>query len=355
MTSAVTVGQTYQLVADLPLQIGSYSVAPLSAPVGPDRIRRTTLLLLSGAGLEGIGEDITPIEEDQLAVQEAAPTLPLAGDWTIDSFSSHLATLDLHPTPLEHERLRSFRRWALESAALDLALRQAGRSLAEAVRRESRPLTFVNSMHLADPPSFEPIRQRLELFPALRFKLDPTTEWDDELIAQIAATGAVDTADLKSQYPAPYGQPAYPRLYEAVARAFPDAWIEDPAITPETRAVLEPHMSRVTWDGVLWSIADIERLEVRPRAINIKPARFGTVKMLFGVYDYCAANRIAMYGGGFGELGVGRHQIQYLASLFHPDTPNDVAPSGYNLPKLEPTLPTSPLTEIPARIGFRWA
>jgi hypothetical protein len=34
-----------------------------------------------------------------------------------------------------------------------------------------------------------------------------------------------------------------------------------------------------------------------------------------------------MYGGGFGELGVGRHQIQYLASLFHPDTPNDVAPS----------------------------
>jgi len=48
-----------------------------------------------------------------------------------------------------------------------------------------------------------------------------------------------------------------------------------------------------------------------------------------------------MYGGGFGELGVGRHQIQYLASLFHPNTPNDVAPSGYNLPKLEPTLPTS--------------
>ena len=355
MASTVTVGQTYALVADLPFEIESYSVAPLSAPVGPDRIRRTTLLALSGAGEEGIGEDATPTEEDQLALQEATPTLPLAGDWTIDSFSSHLATLDLYPTPPMHDQLRSYRRWALESAALDLALRQAGRSLAEVVSRESRPVTFVNSMHLADPPSFEPIRERLELFSALRLKLDPTTDWDEELIAQIAATHAVDTADLKSQYPPPYGQPPDPRLYEAVTRAFPDAWIEDPAITPETRPVLEPHMSRVTWDGVLWSIADIERLEVRPRAINIKPVRFGTVKMLFGVYDYCAANRIAMYGGGFGELGVGRHQIQYLASLFHPDTPNDVAPSGYNLPKLEPTLPTSPLTEVPARTGFRWA
>ena len=357
MASTVTVGQTYALVADLPLQIESYSVAPLSATMGVEgeRVRRTTLVRLSGAGEEGIGEDATPVEEDQLAFQEAAPTLPVAGDWTLDSFSSHLAALDLYPTPPAHDRLRSFRRWAFESAALDLALRQVGRSLADVLGREARPLTFVNSIHLPDPPSFEPIRERLELFPALRFKLDPTPGWDDRLIAEIAETGAVDTADLKSQYPPPFGQPADPRLCEAVVRAFPNAWIEDPAITPETRPVLEPHMDRVTWDGILWSIADIERLEVRPRAINIKPVRFGTVQTLFGVYDYCAANEIAMYGGGFGELGVGRHQIQYLASLFHPDTPNDVAPSDYNLPKLEPTLATSPLTEVPARTGFRWA
>jgi len=355
MASPVTVGQTYALIAGLPLRIDSYSVAPLSAPMGADRVRRTSQVRLSGAGADGIGEDATPIEEDQLAFQEAAATLPVAGEWTIDSFSSHLATLDLYPKPPAHDRLRSFRRWAFESAALDLALRQGARSLADALGRELRPLTFVNSIHLADPPSFKPIHERLELFPALRFKLDPTTEWDDRLIADIAATGAVDTVDLKSQYPPPFGQPADPRLYEAVAGAFAQAWIEDPAITRETRPVLEPHMHRVTWDGILWSVADLERLEVRPRAINIKPVRFGTVQTLFCVYDYCAANEIAMYGGGFGELGVGRHQIQYLASLFHPDMPNDVAPSGYNLPRLEPTLPTSPLTEVPAGAGFRWA
>jgi hypothetical protein len=355
MASTVTTGQTYALVAGLPVQIESYSIAPLSAQMGPDRVRRTTLIRLTGAGQEGVGEDTTPIEEDQLAFQEAIPTLPIAGEWTLYSFSSHLAALDLYPKPPVHDRLRSFRRWAFESAALDLALRQAGRSLADVLGREAGPLTFVNSMHLVDPPSFEPIRERLELFPSLRFKLDATPEWDDRLIAEIAATGAVDTVDLKSQYPAPFGQPADPRLYEAVARAFPDAWIEDPAITPETRPVLEPHMPRVTWDAIMRSVADIEGLRTRPHAINIKPARFGAVQTLFGVYDHCAAKDIAMYGGGMGELGVGRHQIQYLASLFHPDTPNDVAPSGYNSQKLDPALPTSPLTEVPARTGFAWA
>ena len=28
------------------------------------------------------------------------------------------------------------------------------------------------------------------------------------------------------------------------------------------------------------------------------------------------------------ELGPGRGQLQYLASLFHPDGPNDLAPPG---------------------------
>ena len=43
-----------------------------------------------------------------------------------------------------------------------------------------------------------------------------------------------------------------------------------------------------------------------------------------------------MYGGGQFELGPGRGQIQLLASIFHPDTPNDVAPGGYNVPDRPP-------------------
>ena len=49
-------------------------------------------------------------------------------------------------------------------------------------------------------------------------------------------------------------------------------------------------------------------------------------------------------GGPF-ELGPGRGQIQYHASLFHPDAPNDVAPSGFNLPDPAPGLPAALIEE----------
>ena len=61
-----------------------------------------------------------------------------------------------------------------------------------------------------------------------------------------------------------------------------------------------------------------------------------------------------MYGGGMGELGVGRGQIELLASLFHADAPNDVAPSAYNEDDPDGTLPGSPLPTRAAATGFRW-
>jgi len=61
-----------------------------------------------------------------------------------------------------------------------------------------------------------------------------------------------------------------------------------------------------------------------------------------------------MYGGGQFELGPGRGHIQYLASLFHPDTPNDTAPGGYNDPSVPAGLPASPLEPQPHPTGFRW-
>ncbi len=62
-----------------------------------------------------------------------------------------------------------------------------------------------------------------------------------------------------------------------------------------------------------------------------------------------------MYGGGQFELGPGRGQIQYLASLFHPDGPNDVAPGGYNAPEPPAGLPDSPLPVATEPTGFRWS
>jgi hypothetical protein len=118
--------------------------------------------------------------------------------------------------------------------------------------------------------------------------------------------------------------------------------------------MLERHRDRITWDEPIHSVADIEGLPWRPRMLNLKPARFGSVRALFDTYDYCAAHGIGAYGGGMFEQGPGRGQLQYLASLFHPSTPNDLAPTGYNLQSPSHKLPRSPLAPEPHPTGFRW-
>ena len=109
----------------------------------------------------------------------------------------------------------------------------------------------------------------------------------------------------------------------------------------------------MTWDAPIHAVADIEALRWPPRTVNIKPSRFGSVARLFEAYDYCAEHGIGAYGGGQWELGVGRGHIQLLAALFHPDTPNDVAPGGYNATEPPTGLPASPLTVTARRTGFQ--
>jgi hypothetical protein len=138
-------------------------------------------------------------------------------------------------------------------------------------------------------------------------------------------------------------------LYRAVAEIFPDAVIEDPALTDETLAALRGAEDRLSWDAPIHSVADIEARD--PRYVNIKPSRFGTIERLLDAIDYCYERGITMYGGGQFELGVGRSQIQALASLFYSDSPNDVAPGAYNEGEPRAGLPQSPLP-AEGRIGF---
>jgi hypothetical protein len=352
---------TYDRIKDLPLRIDSYELQGLDFSIpGTDMERLTTIIHLKGDGHEGLGEDVVYDALDHVAFRDAGPVLDLAGDHTIGSFSELLDGLDLFPSPPEREVSANYRRWAFESAALDLALRQADKPLYEVVEREPKPVTFVVSMRLTPPGSdqvstIEPVRKRLEIYPTLRFKLDPTNDWTDELIEQLVATGAVDSLDLKGQYKGtPVDVETDPELYRKLIDAFPDAWLEDPDVTDETRPILDPVADRVTWDAPIHSVADIESRPWPPKMVNIKPSRFGPLHALFAAYDYCAANGIGAYGGGQWELGPGRGHIQYLASTFHPDTPNDVAPSGYNKAGTEPGLPSSPLQPEPTPTGFRW-
>ena len=340
---------TYDALAGLPLRIDGYALEGLQRVVSSAFTRRSTVIRLRGGGAEGVGEDVTYAGEDHEALQAAGPSLPLAGDWTLAAFCDHVEALDLWPRPPRHEASQHYRLWAYQSAALDLGLRQAGRPLHAALGREPRPVTFVVSMRLGEPASIAPVARRLERYPSLRFTLDPTSDWTPELIAELRATGAVDSVDLKGLY-----QGADPDQYRRVAEGLPDAWIEDPRLTPETDAVLAPHRARITWDANIHSVDDILGLPFPPRMVNVKPSRLGPLRSLLAAYDLCAERGIEMYGGGQFELGPGRGQIQYLASLFHPEAPNDVAPRGYNDPDPAPGLPDSPLAPAPAVTGFRW-
>ena len=345
----------YERVADLPLEIESYELEPLQLDVSSEFTRLTTVIRLRGGGHEGVGEDVIYDALDHVALQDAGPVQPFAGSHTFDGFSSLLERLDLFPAPPVREVSALYRRWGFESAALDLALRQAGTSLAGLLEREPRPVNFVLSLRLGSPPSIEPIRRRLESNPSLRFKLDPTNEWDEALVDEIVATEVVDSVDFKGLYRGtPVDVVPDPELYRMVVAAFPHAWLEDPALTDETRPVLSGHEERITWDAPIHSIDDIESLPFPPKMVNVKPSRFGPVRALFDCYDFLAERGIRAYGGGQFELGPGRGQIQYLASLFHPDTPNDVAPAGYHDPNPKPGLPGSPLPVAVSDIGFRW-
>jgi L-alanine-DL-glutamate epimerase-like enolase superfamily enzyme len=347
----------YERLAELPIVISSYELTGHDREYG-EFTRPSTLVHLHGEGQEGIGEDVVYTVLDHIAHRDAGPVHDLTGARTLGGFCDLVGELDLFGTPPEYEASTHYRRWAYESAALDLALRQNGLSLWQAVDREPKPLRFVCSTRLGGMDedarsTTEPIRKRLAKYPGLRFKLDPEDDWDAELIAEIKELAGVDVLDLKGLYRGtPVDVETDPELYGAVAEAFPGAYLEDPDLNDETRPVLEPHADRITWDAPLHSLDDVK--ERARKAINSKPSRFGSLRELLSIYEYCEAEGIAVYGGGQGEVEVGRGQIQYLASLFHPDTPNDVAPSGYNDPAVPDGLPTSPMDPAPSETGFRW-
>ena len=123
---------------------------------------KRTVVVLRGGGEWGRGEEVDYDPAAQERFQARRGELPFVGRHTLDSFS------------LLQAGQTEYRRWAFESAALDLALRQAGLSLADALGRPVQPLRFVVSTRSTA------VEQWLSLAPELRFKLDPDRDWSDE-------------------------------------------------------------------------------------------------------------------------------------------------------------------------------
>ena len=343
-------------LAELPLVVEACEYDRLHAVQADAFDRITTHVRLSGAGADGLGEDVSVFREDGTTLHETRPALALEGEWTLGGFCDHLATLELWPVAPEWDVALRLRNWAFESSALDLALRQAGRALHDVLGLEAQPVCFVNSLGLGKEPSIDPLRRRVARSPSVRFKLDAEASWAPALVDEVAATGAVDTIDFKGHYGFEVEDPeALGALYDHVLAAFPDAYLEDPHDLPEIAQRLGDHLERVSYDAPIRSAEDIGATPLAARVVNVKPSRIGSLRALLEVYARCARERRPMYGGGMGELGVGRGQIELLAALFHADAPNDVAPSAFNEDDPPGDLPASPLAPRPDDTGFRWA
>ncbi len=312
-----------------------------SVDVSTQFTRVTTTVVLRGSGHEGRGEDVTYTAEDH----DWFPELEPPGATTLGDFSADLDKLALYQGEPKMAASADYRRWALESAALDLALRQSGLSLGAALELEYRPVRFVVSTR-GDAFAW------LAAAPQLELKLDPENEWDRPFMERLAATGRVRVLDLKAYYTGTAVDVVPdPDLYRNVVDVFPDVVIEDASLDGACGDVLRGHEQRLSFDAPIHSVEDVRALAVKPGWMNIKPSRFGKIARLLECIEYCDAHGIRLYGGGQFELGVGRRHIQVLASLFYPDGPNDVAPSDYNTGDPRPGLPASPLP-APSSVGF---
>jgi hypothetical protein len=321
-------------VAELEIKVDGYKLERRESSTPSGWTRVTTTVVLEGEDSTGQGEDVTYEAEMH---DDVPDELMLAGTWSLEDFSHRLDEFE--------ELAEGFRRWAFESAGLDLALRQNELGLGEAFGRQELPVRFVVSTRAAP-------ERWLEVAPQLEFKLDAEKDWDRRLLQRLRELDRVRVVDLKAYYHGTVVDfPPDPEIYRAVVEELPDALIEDAWLEDGCREVFRGAEDRLSFDAPVHSLDDLDGLPLEPHWLNIKPSRFGTVRGLLETIEACEERGIKMYGGGQYELGPGRLQIQRLASVFYAEGPNDVAPSVYNEGEPREGLPQSPLP-APDGVGF---
>ena len=139
----------WEKLAGLPLRVESYELSGHDREYG-DFTRPSTLVHLHGDGQEGLGEDVVYDALDQIAHRDAGPDPRLhrgRRPWA-NSASSPAGSTSSRWRRRAMEASRNYRRWAYESAALDLGA-QAGGDLAAP---GPRPRPRAAQLRLLDPP-----------------------------------------------------------------------------------------------------------------------------------------------------------------------------------------------------------
>jgi hypothetical protein len=132
--------RTFDRLAELPLVVDSYSLTGLSRPWSAEFVRRTTLVVLSGAGdaVRGHLRDRGPDMDEATRADMAAYTGCIAGALTEHEFRSGLATagfaeIEVGPTHRVHEHAGSASSAPASPSDRDLARSELS---AAATRRE---------------------------------------------------------------------------------------------------------------------------------------------------------------------------------------------------------------------------
>src|SRR5262249_19167186 len=128
---------------ELELEVDGVELERRELALSPEFRRVTTTVHLRGRGVEGLGEDVSY----QPDLHDAFPVPAVVGRWRLASFSESLEGFDFFESApegaVQDGAAYDYRRWAWESAALDLALSQAASTLGEVGNRVQRPVRYV--------------------------------------------------------------------------------------------------------------------------------------------------------------------------------------------------------------------
>ena len=256
--------------------------------------RPFTLVALSGAGHTGYGEHVAFGDRAQQAF--------------VNSVEGLLATASGPVASIVRAEVAGYDRAALEGALIDLALRQAGASLADLCGVAEAPLRWVRSF------AARPVGA------AGAVKVDVEPRWSDAEIEALRAEPVV-ILDFKEA-----GDAA---LCARLSAAFPAAIFEDPPA-----GCRHPRVAR---DRPLLAEADVAAAVARGELVNLKAPRLGGFLPVLGALG--AAGTSGYFGGMF-EAGPGREQSRALAALFCPEAPNDLAPLAGGLTAMSGESPS---------------
>ena len=344
----------YDAVRDLPLLVDGYALEGLEQQVSSGFLRKSTVIRLAGAGEEGLGEDVTYEAAEHDLVQAQGPD---------PSARRRVDARDVLRPPRDARALRSRARPARLPRLPPLGVRERrarpraapGGPVARRRGRQGGAAADVRRLDAARRAGDDRAPARLARAlpePAVQARRDGRLDGGADRRARgrparsTRSTSRASTAERRST------RCPIPALYERVVDGLPDAWLEDPALTPETEAVLEPHHERVTWDAVIHSVADIEALRWPPRTVNVKPSRFGSVERLFAAYDYCAAQR---------DRRLRRRAVRARGRARPDPAPGGAVPSGARRTTSRRAAstsihsrvcPSSPLAVVPRATGF---